>query len=317
MLIDSLTFSIEQSGCLDDFWGKLDAGDDATLGVANSARPFLIAARFAHRPQTTLVVVAGEEAAVTFARSIASYLGEGRVLRYPEREDLPFGAKKPDLSIVARRMEAAWAIKSGRDAVVVASARSLLRTLPPMGSNAACPLVFSEGCELSDFRFAKDLIPVLADAGFCVGAAAYPEGHIDCDSLRLNVEHLKQKQDAGASFFVSQLFFDNDCFYRFREDAERAGVTLPITAGIMPFMSKQQIQRMVFMCGASLPSPIIKLLARFEGDPQSLRQAGIEYACRQLTDLQEHGVDGLHVYTMNKPEVARAAACALKVALVR
>lgn len=174
-----------------------------------------------------------------------------------------------------------------------------------------------EGCELSDFRFAKDLIPVLADAGFCVGAAAYPEGHIDCDSLRLNVEHLKQKQDAGASFFVSQLFFDNDCFYRFREDAERAGVTLPITAGIMPFMSKQQIQRMVFMCGASLPSPIIKLLARFEGDPQSLRQAGIEYACRQLTDLQEHGVDGLHVYTMNKPEVARAAACALKVALVR
>jgi transcription-repair coupling factor (superfamily II helicase) len=150
MLIDSLTFSIEQSGCLDDFWGKLDAGDDATLGVANSARPFLIAARFAHRPQTTLVVVAGEEAAVTFARSIASYLGEGRVLRYPEREDLPFGAKKPDLSIVARRMEAAWAIKSGREAVVVASARSLLRTLPPMGSNAACPLVFNEGCELSD-----------------------------------------------------------------------------------------------------------------------------------------------------------------------
>ena len=174
-----------------------------------------------------------------------------------------------------------------------------------------------EGCELSDFRFAKDLIPVLADAGFCVGAAAYPEGHIDCDSLRLNIDHLKQKQDAGASFFVSQLFFSNDCFYRFREDAERAGITLPITAGIMPFMSKQQIQRMVFMCGASLPSPIIKLLARYENDAESLRQAGVEYACRQLTDLQEHGVDGLHVYTMNKPSIARAAACALKVALVR
>ncbi len=174
-----------------------------------------------------------------------------------------------------------------------------------------------EGIELTSFRFAKDLIPVLADAGFCVGAAAYPEGHIDCDSLRLNIEHLKQKQDAGAEFFVSQLFFENDCFYRFREDAERAGVDRPITAGIMPFMSKQQIQRMVFMCGASLPSPIIKLLARYENDAESLRQAGIEYACRQLTDLQEHGVDGLHVYTMNNPSVARAASCALKVALVR
>lgn len=173
-----------------------------------------------------------------------------------------------------------------------------------------------EGYEPGDFRYAKDLIPVLADAGFCVGAAAYPEGHIDCDSLRLNVEHLRQKQDAGASFLVTQLFFDNDCFYRFREGAEAAGITVPITAGIMPFMSKAQIQRMVFMCGASLPSPIIKLLARYEDDPASLRQAGIEYACRQLTDLQAHGVEGLHVYTMNNPEIARAASCALKVALV-
>lgn len=174
-----------------------------------------------------------------------------------------------------------------------------------------------EGAKLTSFHYAKDLIPVLVDAGFCVGAAAYPEGHIDCDSLRLNIEHLKQKQDAGAAFFVSQLFFENSSFYRFREDAERAGVDRPITAGIMPFMSKQQIQRMVFMCGASLPSPIIKLLARYENDPESLRQAGIEYACRQLTDLQEHGVDGVHVYTMNKPSVARAASCALKVALVK
>ena len=84
----------------------------------------------------------------------------------------------------------------------------------------------------------------------------------------------------------------------------------------MPFLGKAQIQRMVFMCGASLPSPIIKLLARYEDDPASLRQAGIEYACRQLTDLQAHGVEGLHVYTMNNPEIARAASCALKVALV-
>lgn len=173
-----------------------------------------------------------------------------------------------------------------------------------------------DGVEPTEFRYAKDLIPVLADAGFCVGAAAYPEGHIACDSLRVDVDRLKQKQDAGAQFLVTQLFFDNDYYYRFRELTEAAGVSIPITCGIMPFMSKAQIQRMVFMCGASLPSPIIKLLARFENDEASLRQAGIEYACRQLVDLQAHGVDGLHVYTMNKPEIARATTCALKVALV-
>lgn len=175
----------------------------------------------------------------------------------------------------------------------------------------------AKGQPTGPFRFAKDLIPKLTGAGFCVGAAAYPEGHIDCDSLRVDVDRLKQKQDAGASFFVTQLFFDNDLFYRFRERAVAAGITVPITCGIMPFLSKAQIQRMVFMCGASLPSPIIKLLARYEEDPASLRQAGIEYACRQLTSLQEHGVDGLHVYTMNRADVARACSCALKVALVR
>lgn len=164
----------------------------------------------------------------------------------------------------------------------------------------------------ADFRYAKDLIPALVEAGFCVGAAAYPEGHIECDDLARSVEHLRQKQDAGASFLVTQLFFDNECFYRFRELADRVGITVPITAGIMPFMSKPQLSRMVFMCGASLPSPVIKLLARYEDDPEALRQAGIDYACRQLEDLAVHGVDGLHIYTMNRPSVARACMSALR-----
>lgn len=164
----------------------------------------------------------------------------------------------------------------------------------------------------ADYRYAKDLIPELVDAGFCVGAAAYPEGHIACESLELSVEHLKQKQDAGASFLVTQLFFDNAVFYRFREMADRAGITVPITAGIMPFMGKQQVSRMIFMCGASLPSPVIKLLSRYEGDPDSLRAAGIEYACRQLEDLKANGVDGLHVYTMNRPSIARACMSAIR-----
>ena len=169
----------------------------------------------------------------------------------------------------------------------------------------------AEDMASGDFTYAADLIPALVEAGFCVGAAAYPEGHIECDDLAESVRHLRLKQDVGASFFVTQLFFDNDCFYRFRELADAAGITVPITCGIMPFMSKQQVSRMVFMCGASLPSPVIKLLARFEDDAASLTAAGIDYACRQLEDLQRHGVDGLHIYTMNRPAVARAAMKAL------
>ena len=149
MLIDSLTFKLEESGSLDGFWGKLDAGEDGTLGVASSARPFLVAARFAHKPQTTLVVVAGEDAAVAFARSVAAYLGDERVMRFPERTDYPFAPKPSDPMQVARRMEAAHALASGKKAVVVASARALVRTLAPVGAGAFRPLAFKAGCDLS------------------------------------------------------------------------------------------------------------------------------------------------------------------------
>ena len=157
-----------------------------------------------------------------------------------------------------------------------------------------------------DFAYAADVIPVLREAGFCVGAAAYPEGHVTCTSLEDDIAHLREKQDAGAQFLVTQLFFDNEDFFRFRDLAARAGIAVPITCGIMPFMSKNQVSRMIFMCGASLPSPIIRLLNRYEGDDEALRRAGIEYAAAQLRGLRDAGADGLHVYTMNKPAVARA-----------
>ena len=157
-----------------------------------------------------------------------------------------------------------------------------------------------------DFAYAADVIPVLREAGFCVGAAAYPEGHVTCTSLEDDIAHLREKQDAGAQFLVTQLFFDNEDFFRFRDLAARAGITVPITCGIMPFMSKNQVSRMIFMCGASLPSPIIRLLNRYEGDDEALRRAGIEYAAAQLRGLRDAGADGLHIYTMNKPAVARA-----------
>lgn len=183
---------------------------------------------------------------------------------------------------------------------------------PDAGSAAAGDWAGGPSGREPAFRFAKDLIPHLAQAGFCVGAAAYPEGHVACFDARANIEHLKQKQDAGASFFVTQLFFDNACFYRFREAAEAAGVTAPIACGVMPLLSKAQVQRMVFMCGASLPSALVKLVARYEDAPDDLRRAGIEYACAQLADLRDCGARGLHVYTMNQPDIARACVAALR-----
>lgn len=164
------------------------------------------------------------------------------------------------------------------------------------------------GREAKDFSHASDLITHLRDQSpdLCIGAACYPEGHVESPDVEESYRSLYLKQEAGADYLVTQLFFDNEDFFRFRDLAARAGLTAPITCGIMPFMSKNQVSRMIFMCGASLPSPIIRLLNRYEGDDEALRRAGIEYAAAQLRGLRAAGVDGLHVYTMNKPAVARA-----------
>ena len=157
-----------------------------------------------------------------------------------------------------------------------------------------------------DFRHASDLIRAISESGdFCIGAACYPEGHIDCDSLDLDTVHLRRKQEAGADFLITQLFFDNDLFLRFLERARKGGVTLPISAGVMPILSQQQISRMIFLCGASLPSNIIRLLHKHEKSPDDLFRAGIEFAARQMEQLLAQGVDGIHIYTMNKPQIAR------------
>lgn len=170
----------------------------------------------------------------------------------------------------------------------------------------------AHGCQPKDFHLAKELIPILKERGFTVAAAAYPEGHISCLDPKENIRHLKEKQEAGADFFITQLLFDNDAFFRFREQAQAAGVSAPIVCGVMPFLGKGQIQRMIFMCGSSLPSAIIKLLAKYEDDPGALRRAGIQYACEQLVGLARQQADGLHVYAMNQPDIALAAAEALR-----
>ena len=162
-----------------------------------------------------------------------------------------------------------------------------------------------DGSAVGDFCYAYEMIEAVKARGdFCIGAACYPEGHITCGSAEENLAHLLRKEESGADFFVSQLFFDNEIFFRFLDDARHFGVTKPISAGVMPILSRAQIEKMIFMCGASLPSGIIKLLHKYEGSPDDLRRAGIEYAARQLAGLLEGGADGIHVYTMNRPDIA-------------
>ena len=156
----------------------------------------------------------------------------------------------------------------------------------------------------SEFSHASDLIPILKEKGFCVGSACYPEGHISCDSPQKDWDYMKLKQDLGADFFVSQLFFDNNCFYRFLDYTAKIGIDKPIIPGIMPFLSQAQISRMIFMCGASLPSEIIRLLNKYADNAEDLRKAGIEYASHQILDLLKNDVDGIHIYTMNHPDIA-------------
>ena len=151
MLIDMLSASLAKSGALDDAWAKLDSGQDATVGVASSARPFLVAARFAADPRATLVVAAGEEAADTFARTVGAFVGEERVLRLPDYEGNPFSLDAPPQPrLHGRRLEALWSLQQGKPAVVVASARALLRRIAPAKEEVARPLALVVGSDLSE-----------------------------------------------------------------------------------------------------------------------------------------------------------------------
>ncbi|MBQ8961826.1 MAG: methylenetetrahydrofolate reductase [Ruminococcus sp.] len=158
----------------------------------------------------------------------------------------------------------------------------------------------------NDFRYASDLIAYLKTLGrFDIAGACYPECHPDCESIEQDIENLKKKVDAGAEHLITQLFFDNESFYSFREKVAAAGIDVPIEAGIMPVVNKNQIERMVTTCGASLPRKFVKIMQRFEHDQEALRDAGIAYAIDQIVDLAASGVDGIHLYTMNNAYVAR------------
>jgi len=158
----------------------------------------------------------------------------------------------------------------------------------------------------NQFKYASELVTYIKGrGGFHVSGACYPEGHIDSSSMEEDILNLKNKVDAGAEHLISQLFFDNSFFYSFIEKARIAGIHVPIEAGIMPVVNKGQIERMVTLCGASLPSKFSKMLQRFEHSPEALRDAGIAYAVDQIVDLISQGVEGIHLYTMNNAYIAR------------
>ena len=159
----------------------------------------------------------------------------------------------------------------------------------------------------NDFKHASDLITFIKDTDydFGISGACYPEAHQDSRNQVDDILNLKKKVDAGAEHLISQLFFDNNLFYDFVEKARIAGINVPIEAGIMPVVNKKQIERMVSLCGASLPSKFTKMMSRYERKPEAMRDAGIAYAVNQIVDLVSQGVDGVHLYTMNNPYIAR------------
>ncbi|MGN0652634.1 MAG: methylenetetrahydrofolate reductase [Gemmiger sp.] len=162
--------------------------------------------------------------------------------------------------------------------------------------------------ESKDFAHASDLAAFVWEnqPEFDIHAACYPEGHPEAPSLAEDVRNLRYKQEAGVSHLLTQLFFDNMHFYRFLNLTRRAGVTLPVSAGVMPIVRRSQIERTVALSSASLPSEFTRMISRYQDDPESLYQAGIEYAVKQIRDLIEGGADGVHLYAMNDAKVAAA-----------
>lgn len=160
--------------------------------------------------------------------------------------------------------------------------------------------------EKDDFKHASELITYLKDKGdFCVAGACYPECHPESLNRVDEIRNLKKKVDAGAEVLLSQLFFENEYFYRFVDDCRIGGIDVPVTPGIMPVINAAQIKRMVTLCGASLPPKFERIINKYADNKQALFDAGMSYALSQIIDLLANDVDGIHLYTMNNPVVAR------------
>ena len=157
-----------------------------------------------------------------------------------------------------------------------------------------------------EIRHASDLAAIIRDfGGFCIGGACYPECHPDSSTLDADIDNLKIKIDNGVEFLVTQMFFDNDAFYTFRNKAAQKGINVPIDAGIMPLTNIKQIEKMCILSGgAAMPSKFTRMISKYADKPEALKQAGIAYAVDQIIDLLSNDTAGIHIYTMNHPDVA-------------
>ena len=157
----------------------------------------------------------------------------------------------------------------------------------------------------NDYKYASELIYELKSMGdFCIGGACYPEGHVESKTKAEDIIHLKEKVDAGCDFLTTQMFFDNDVLYNFLYQIRDKGITVPVVAGIMPVTNAKQMKKIFAMSGAQIPAKFKAIVDKFGDNPAAMRQAGVAYATDQIVDLIANGVNAIHVYTMNKPEVA-------------
>lgn len=162
-----------------------------------------------------------------------------------------------------------------------------------------------DGAPVSHYRYASELIRDIKEFGdFTVGGACYPEGHPESESLTKDIEAIKIKVESGCEFLTTQMFFDNDILYNFMYRLMRAGVSVPVVAGIMPVTSAAQIKRIISISGGALPQRFLRIVDRYADSPLAMKQAGIAFAIEQVVDLYANGINAVHIYSMNKPDVA-------------
>lgn len=166
-----------------------------------------------------------------------------------------------------------------------------------------------DGFKISDnlnYKYAKDLIGEISERKeFSISAAAYPEGHTECSSLEDDIRHLKEKIDCGAEVLITQLFFDNNKFYEFKEKLYKHNIDVPVITGIMPVVNRNIIERIGVLSGAFIPEKLKNIIDKYENSPEALVDAVIAYSTEQISDLIVNGVDGVHIYAMNKSAVAK------------
>lgn len=156
------------------------------------------------------------------------------------------------------------------------------------------------------FKYAGDLIHhIKSNYNFTIGAACYPEKHPECESIERDLLYLKEKTEAGVDFLVTQLFFDNETFYNYKEQMDKLNIKVPVIAGILPVLNKKQVEKILSLTNCTLPKKFIRILDKYEHNPEALKEAGIAYAIEQIIDLITWGIDGVHVYTMNRPKTTR------------